>query len=208
MYFLRGSQWTWPRRWTSHEPPSTSGFLLRWQIQIEKYFNQPKLLFSDSFKVSLSFLSKNKFFYDLVSSQRHVISRRCSPMTPIAQWTISSHDSFCFFMTYILWWTFAGVAASPWDEQRDAWSRSDQLQFKTSGTFCHLLLCLPPIHIILWPMAAFTLALSNLPPYSLFYLQVGVAGLISPWNLPLYLLTFKVLPIICFRNKANPFEYD
>ena len=125
---------------------------------------------------------------------------------PVMTASVFSWHIFCH--KPILWWTFAGVAASPWDEQRDAWSRSDQLQFKASGAFCHLLLCLPPIHTILWPMAAFTLALSNLPPYSLFYLQVGVAGLISPWNLPLYLLTFKVLPIICFRNKANPFEYD
>ncbi|XP_022088838.1 aldehyde dehydrogenase family 8 member A1-like [Acanthaster planci] len=29
---------------------------------------------------------------------------------------------------------------------------------------------------------------------------VGVAGLISPWNLPLYLLTFKVAPCIAFGN--------
>ena len=29
---------------------------------------------------------------------------------------------------------------------------------------------------------------------------VGVAGLISPWNLPLYLLTFKIAPAIMTGN--------
>ena len=29
---------------------------------------------------------------------------------------------------------------------------------------------------------------------------LGVAGLISPWNLPLYLLTFKVAPAIMAGN--------
>lgn len=29
---------------------------------------------------------------------------------------------------------------------------------------------------------------------------IGVAGLISPWNLPLYLLTFKVAPCIATGN--------
>ena len=29
-------------------------------------------------------------------------------------------------------------------------------------------------------------------------MPVGVAGLISPWNLPLYLLTFKIAPCIAF----------
>ena len=29
---------------------------------------------------------------------------------------------------------------------------------------------------------------------------VGVAGLISPWNLPLYLLTFKLAPAIAAGN--------
>ncbi len=29
---------------------------------------------------------------------------------------------------------------------------------------------------------------------------VGVAGLISPWNLPLYLLTWKIAPAIAFGN--------
>ena len=29
---------------------------------------------------------------------------------------------------------------------------------------------------------------------------IGVAGLISPWNLPLYLLTFKIAPCIAFGN--------
>ena len=29
---------------------------------------------------------------------------------------------------------------------------------------------------------------------------VGVAGLISPWNLPLYLLTFKIAPAIAAGN--------
>jgi acyl-CoA reductase-like NAD-dependent aldehyde dehydrogenase len=29
---------------------------------------------------------------------------------------------------------------------------------------------------------------------------VGVAGLISPWNLPLYLLTFKIAPAIATGN--------
>ena len=31
---------------------------------------------------------------------------------------------------------------------------------------------------------------------------VGVAGLISPWNLPLYLLTWKIAPAIAFGNTA------
>lgn len=37
---------------------------------------------------------------------------------------------------------------------------------------------------------------------------VGVAGLISPWNFPLYLLTFKVAPAIAFGNTvvAKPSE--
>ncbi|KAL5014024.1 hypothetical protein ScPMuIL_008294 [Solemya velum] len=37
---------------------------------------------------------------------------------------------------------------------------------------------------------------------------VGVAGLISPWNLPLYLLTFKIAPAIAFGNTvvAKPSE--
>ncbi|MES2964425.1 MAG: aldehyde dehydrogenase family protein, partial [Bdellovibrionota bacterium] len=37
---------------------------------------------------------------------------------------------------------------------------------------------------------------------------VGVAGLISPWNLPLYLLTWKVAPAIAFGNTcvAKPSE--
>lgn len=29
---------------------------------------------------------------------------------------------------------------------------------------------------------------------------IGVAGLISPWNLPLYLLTFKIAPAIAAGN--------
>lgn len=29
---------------------------------------------------------------------------------------------------------------------------------------------------------------------------MGVAGLISPWNLPLYLLTFKLAPAIAYGN--------
>ena len=29
---------------------------------------------------------------------------------------------------------------------------------------------------------------------------VGVAGLISPWNLPIYLLTFKIAPAIAAGN--------
>ena len=29
---------------------------------------------------------------------------------------------------------------------------------------------------------------------------VGVVGLISPWNLPLYLLSFKIAPAIAFGN--------
>ena len=29
---------------------------------------------------------------------------------------------------------------------------------------------------------------------------VGVAGLISPWNLPMYLLTFKIAPAIAAGN--------
>ena len=29
---------------------------------------------------------------------------------------------------------------------------------------------------------------------------IGVAGLISPWNLPLYLLTFKIAPAIACGN--------
>ena len=37
---------------------------------------------------------------------------------------------------------------------------------------------------------------------------VGVAGLISPWNLPLYLLTFKMAPAIATGNTvvAKPSE--
>ena len=37
---------------------------------------------------------------------------------------------------------------------------------------------------------------------------VGVAGLISPWNLPLYLLTFKIAPAIATGNTvvAKPSE--
>ena len=37
---------------------------------------------------------------------------------------------------------------------------------------------------------------------------VGVAALISPWNLPLYLLTFKIAPAIAsgkaFQDSATP----
>lgn len=29
---------------------------------------------------------------------------------------------------------------------------------------------------------------------------IGVAGLISPWNLPIYLLTFKIAPAIAAGN--------
>ena len=37
---------------------------------------------------------------------------------------------------------------------------------------------------------------------------VGVAGLICPWNLPLYLLTFKIAPAIAAGNTvvAKPSE--
>ena len=37
---------------------------------------------------------------------------------------------------------------------------------------------------------------------------LGVAGLISPWNLPLYLLTWKIAPAIAFGNTcvAKPSE--
>lgn len=37
---------------------------------------------------------------------------------------------------------------------------------------------------------------------------VGVAGLISPWNLPLYLLTFKIAPALATGNTvvAKPSE--
>ena len=31
-------------------------------------------------------------------------------------------------------------------------------------------------------------------------MPAGVAGLISPWNLPLYLLTFKVAPALAYGN--------
>lgn len=31
-------------------------------------------------------------------------------------------------------------------------------------------------------------------------MPVGVAGLISPWNLPMYLLTFKLAPAIAAGN--------
>lgn len=31
-------------------------------------------------------------------------------------------------------------------------------------------------------------------------MPVGVAGMISPWNLPLYLLTFKIAPCIAAGN--------
>ena len=39
-------------------------------------------------------------------------------------------------------------------------------------------------------------------------MPVGVAGLISPWNLPLYLLTWKIAPAIAFGNTcvAKPSE--
>ena len=39
-------------------------------------------------------------------------------------------------------------------------------------------------------------------------MPVGVAGLISPWNLPLYLLTFKIVPAIAAGNTvvAKPSE--
>ncbi len=33
---------------------------------------------------------------------------------------------------------------------------------------------------------------------------VGVAALISPWNLPLYLLTFKIAPAIASGNNYIP----
>ena len=38
---------------------------------------------------------------------------------------------------------------------------------------------------------------------------VGVAGLISPWNLPLYLLTWKIAPALAFGNTvvAKPSEF-
>lgn len=37
---------------------------------------------------------------------------------------------------------------------------------------------------------------------------IGVAGLISPWNLPLYLLTFKIAPALAAGNTvvAKPSE--
>lgn len=40
-------------------------------------------------------------------------------------------------------------------------------------------------------------------------LPVGVAGLISPWNLPLYLLTFKLSPAIVTGNTVvcKPSEF-
>ncbi|XP_002126639.2 2-aminomuconic semialdehyde dehydrogenase-like [Ciona intestinalis] len=40
-------------------------------------------------------------------------------------------------------------------------------------------------------------------------MPVGVAGLISPWNLPLYLLTWKIAPAIAFGNTcvAKPSEF-
>nr|CAB3221074.1 aldehyde dehydrogenase family 8 member A1-like [Phallusia mammillata] len=49
------------------------------------------------------------------------------------------------------------------------------------------------------------------PIRALSYVQhmpVGVAGLISPWNLPLYLLTWKIAPAIAFGNTcvAKPSE--
>lgn len=39
-------------------------------------------------------------------------------------------------------------------------------------------------------------------------MAVGVAGLISPWNLPLYLLTFKLAPALIAGNTvvAKPSE--
>lgn len=39
-------------------------------------------------------------------------------------------------------------------------------------------------------------------------MPVGVAGLISPWNLPLYLLTFKLAPALIAGNTvvAKPSE--
>ena len=39
-------------------------------------------------------------------------------------------------------------------------------------------------------------------------MPVGVAGLISPWNLPMYLLTFKLAPAIIAGNTvvAKPSE--
>jgi len=39
-------------------------------------------------------------------------------------------------------------------------------------------------------------------------MAVGVAGLISPWNLPLYLLTFKLAPALVCGNTvvAKPSE--
>ena len=39
-------------------------------------------------------------------------------------------------------------------------------------------------------------------------MPVGVAGLISPWNLPLYLLTFKLAPALMAGNTvvAKPSE--
>lgn len=49
------------------------------------------------------------------------------------------------------------------------------------------------------------------PVKALNYVQrqpIGVAGLISPWNLPLYLLSFKVAPAIAAGNTvvAKPSE--
>lgn len=38
---------------------------------------------------------------------------------------------------------------------------------------------------------------------------VGVVGIISPWNLPLYLLTFKLAPALAYGNTvvAKPSEF-
>ena len=98
-----------------------------------------------------------------------------------------------------------GLAAPSGDEQCDAWSRSDQLQLKASGRFKSgidwLIDCqnwlIVTIDCVSWASPL------KLPSSSLFHFKVGVAGLISPWNLPLYLLTFKVSKIFALDIQSD-----
>jgi acyl-CoA reductase-like NAD-dependent aldehyde dehydrogenase len=58
----------------------------------------------------------------------------------------------------------------------------------------------------------FSSVLQHEPVTALNYVvkqPIGVAGLISPWNLPLYLLSFKIAPALAAGNTvvAKPSEF-
>ena len=58
----------------------------------------------------------------------------------------------------------------------------------------------------------FSSIVQQVPVCALNYVQklpIGVAGLISPWNLPLYLLSFKLAPALAAGNTvvAKPSEF-